>query len=260
MYDKLNVEYGIVLPEVNPEGCRFISTNEEIMAVVAKYPNRFGWFMNIDPRAMYNNDKNDFSMLLDFYMSHGAKGIGEISANIYFDDPRAMNLFAQAEERGLPIIFHIGVMGNDYGLVDDLGLPRLEKVLKTFPKLKVLGHSQKFWSEISADVTEETRNTYPTGKVIPGRLIEMLENCPNLCCDISAGSGLNALTRDEEFGCAFIEKYQDRIYYGTDICSPNNVVRHGEWLDSMMLQGKISETAYRKVCRENAIKLLDLKL
>ena len=31
------------------------------------------------------------------------------------------------------------------------------------------------------------------------------------------------------------------------------------WLDDMLAQGNISETAYRKVCRENALKLLDIR-
>jgi predicted TIM-barrel fold metal-dependent hydrolase len=30
------------------------------------------------------------------------------------------------------------------------------------------------------------------------------------------------------------------------------------WLDEMFAQGNISETAYRKVCRENALKLLGI--
>ena len=49
------------------------------------------------------------------------------------------------------MIFHFGGASGDYGVVDEFGLPRLEYVLDRFPALKVLGHSQRFWSLISGD-------------------------------------------------------------------------------------------------------------
>jgi predicted TIM-barrel fold metal-dependent hydrolase len=158
----------------------------------------------------------------------------------------------------MPVLFHIGPqVGGCYGIVDDLGLPRLEKMLKKFPGLQFIGHSQPFWAEIGADATEANRNSYPTGKVVPGRLIELFELYPNLYGDMSAGSGFNAVARDPEFGYAFIEKYQDRLYFGTDICAPENDMQLSFWLDEAVQNKKISQTAYEKVCRGNALKLLE---
>ena len=34
--------------------------------------------------------------------------------------------------------------------------------------------------------------------------------------DLSAGSGLNAFTRDEEHAREFIERHQDKLLYGSD--------------------------------------------
>ena len=258
MYDELNIEYGVLLPEIAPECGQRLSSNEEIMEVVSRCPDRFGWFMNIDPRALSNSPDTDFSPLMDYYKSKGAKGLGEMCCSLAFDDPRSMNLYAQCEKKELPVIFHIGFPERDYGMIDDLGLPRLETVLRTFPKLRILGHSQKFWAEISGGLTAEERGGYPTVPVRPGgRLVELMDKYPNLCCDISAGSGFNALSRDPRFGCEFLERYQDRVFFGTDICRPGQIVHQGEWLDEMVQTGGISYLCYEKVCRENANRLLN---
>ena len=136
-------------------------------------------------------------------------------------------------------------------------------MLAKHPKLKLVGHSQCFWSEISADVTKETRGNYPTGKVIPGRIVELMRNYENLYCDLSAGSGANALMRDPEFAYKFLEEFQDRIYYGADICIAecynNLLTKTPSFLDDAMLNGKISNTTYKKICRENALRLLGEK-
>lgn len=261
MYDRMNIQYGNILPETANEGSSYVSTNEEVIRVVRKHPDRFGFFMSLDPRALHNSPDTNFDFLMDYYKRQGAKGAGEMCCNVWFDDPRAMNFFSYCEKHELPVIFHIGAPQNDYGMIDELGLPHLEKVLQTFPKLTILGHSQKFWAHISGDCDESVWNGYPTGKIKPGgRLIELLDKYPNLCCDISAGSGYNALTRDEKFGCEFIERYQDRVFFGTDICDPCNNMRHGEWLDAQVTAGNISYKAYEKVARRNALGLLKLDL
>jgi predicted TIM-barrel fold metal-dependent hydrolase len=133
------------------------------------------------------------------YKEMGAKGIGEVTASIYMDDPRADNLFGCCAELDMPVTIHVSIEPDSYGIADDLGLPRLEKILKKYPKLKLLGHSQVFWSEISADNNEDIRNTYPTGKVTEGRVAQLLRAYPNLYCDLSAGSGANAFMRDPKF-------------------------------------------------------------
>jgi len=39
---------------------------------------------------------------------------------------------------------------------------------------------------------------------------------PNLYADLSAGSGYNALTRDEEFTIGFLERNSKQILFGSD--------------------------------------------
>jgi len=159
----------------------------------------------------------------------------------------------------MPVIIHIAPkQGDYYGIVDDLGLPRIEKLLKKYPNLKLIGHSQCFWSEIDKNVTNENKSGYPGGKVKAGRIVELMREYSNLYCDLSAGSGYNALSRDPEFAYRFIEEFSDRLMFGTDICSPSNVMLLSGWLDQAFADGYISESNYNKISRENAIRILKL--
>lgn len=258
MYEKLGIEKGVLLPEVNPECSTCIQSNEEIIEIVNRYPERFYWFCNIDPRAGSNSPGTNLSYYIQYYKDLGAKGVGELCCNLYFDDPLVENLFYHCEKTGMPVIFHIGPqIGNCYGLVDDLGLGRLEKELAKFPGLKFIGHSQPFWAEIGSDADNRNREGYPSGKVNPGRVVGLMRKYPNLYGDLSAGSGFNALTRDPEFGYAFIEEFKDRLLFGTDICSPENDIKLSAWLDEALKNGKISAGAYEKVCRSNTLKMLE---
>lgn len=167
------------------------------------------------------------------------------------------NLFYYVEKAQLLLIFHIGNMGNDYGLVNEPDLPRLEVELQKFPNLTFLGHSPNFWAEISGEIGN--RDGYPTGKVKPGsRIVELMRKYPNLCGDLSAGNGENAITRDPEFGYKFLEEFQDKLYFGTDICSPHDNMRLTCFLDDAVTNGHISQECYNKICRDNAHKLLKM--
>ncbi|MBQ8402359.1 MAG: amidohydrolase family protein [Clostridia bacterium] len=261
MYDQIGVEKGVILPNITVETDFHISSNYEIKNIVDKYPDRFAWFCNLDARQGSNSPDTDFTPYLQVCKENGAKGVGEVCTNLYFDDPLMLNLFRHCEKNDMPLIFHIGRMGGDYGIVDDPGLPHLEKALQACPDLLFLGHSQKFWAEISGDLDPSQRGGYPQGKVFPGgRVVEMMRKYPNLCGDLSAGSGYNAVSRDPEFGYAFMEEFQDRLYYGTDICDPNNItnpmLKLAAFLDEGMLSGRLSYDAYYKISRGNAEKLL----
>ncbi len=265
IYDKIGVERGVLLPELFMECSYDTGSNRETEEIVSLYPDRFSWFCGIDPRQGNNAPDTDFGHFLSYYKSRGACGVGELCASLPFDHPYMMNLFSHCEAHDMPVIFHIGAAGGwDYGIIDDLGLPRMETVLKTFPRLRLIGHSQKFWSHISGDVTQDNWNGYPTGKIVPGgRVVSLMRQYPNLSCDLSAGSGYNAVTRDPAFIYAFFEEFADRIFYGTDICSPRNadspMLRLASFLDESMEAGHISYETYYKISRGNAEQLLHLK-
>lgn len=261
-YDKLNIEKGVLLPIVSPEGNSVILSNESTKTVADKYPDKFFWFCNLDPRQDCNDKNADLGYYIEHYKKLGAKGVGEITSNVYADDHKMDNLFEHCEKAKMPVTIHISpALGSGYGIVDEIGLPRIEKMLKKHPDLIILGHSQPFWAEMSADITAATRNDYPTGKVTDGRIAQLMREYGNLYCDISATSGANAFMRDPDYAARFIEEFSDRILYGCDICGTHNtfMFEFDEWLDTMVDKGMISLQNYKKIVRENALKILGLK-
>ena len=259
IHEKLNVETGVLLPITTQEShCATIS-NEAVAYVANKYPDKFMWFCSVDPRQGKCNAKSDLGYIINQYKEMGACGVGELGTQMYADDPMVQNLFHYCEELSMPVLIHMAPQfGNTYGLVDDQGLPRLEKMLKMHPDLKLIGHSAAFWSEISSDIINSERNGYPKGKVKEGRVAELMREYGNLYCDLSAGSGANAMMRDPEYAAKFITEFSDRICYGTDVCSSKQTFQYefDDFLAGMMSDGMISPDAYEKVVRLNALKLL----
>lgn len=259
-YDKLGIEKGILLPGVNPE-CAYVPQSNEEVLEIAESTGRFVPFCNIDPRALCNSPWAPLGDILKYYRDKGCKGIGEVCANIPFMDALVQNLFKGAEEAGLPLTFHISPsIGWNYGLYDDPGLPQLEMSLQRFPKLKFFGHSQAFWSEIARMETPGERTGYPTAPVKEeGVVPKLMRKYPNLYGDLSAGSGCNALKRDRKYAVAFLNEFQDRLMFGTDICAPGTPTPLIDFLLDLKNTGAVSENVFNKVARENAIRILDLK-
>lgn len=262
VHDKLNVDMGVILPCISPEGIWKNGSNAVAKALCEKNPGRFSWFCNIDPRMGGNTTTTDFTRVLMFYKDLGAKGVGELTSNVYADDPKMDNMFYHCAECDMPVLIHISPKpGNGYGIVDDLGLPRIEKMLKKYPKLRIIGHSAAFWSEISSDNSEKTRNGYPEGKVSEGRIAKLMREYGNLYCDLSAGSGSRAMMRDPEYAAKFLTEFSDRIYYGTDVCFVDQTFqyRFDEFLTSLVANNMITNETYEKIIRKNAAKLLGIK-
>lgn len=261
-YDELGIERGCLLPGCNPE-CSYIpQSNEEALELAEKYSGRFIPFCNVDPRAMTNSWKAPLDKLLEYYRDKGCRGIGEVCANLPILDPKVQNLFRCAEIAGLPLTFHLSpYVGYSYGLVDDSGLPQLEESLKRFPKLKFFGHSQTFWAEISTIRIVDDRFGYPTGEVTEGAIPQLMRKYPNLYGDLSAGSGCNALKRDRPYAIKFLDEFQNRLFFGTDICQPTMPTLRplAEFLLDLRKNGEISETVFQKVARGNAIRVLELE-
>lgn len=264
-HKEIGIDHGVVLPIIGPENTCATQTVDEVLDMARESDGHFIPFMNLDPRMMYNSPTADLSFIIEHYKAKGCKGIGELTVNMSFTDPRCLNLFAAAEKNELPVTIHVATReGNTYGLIDDLGLPRLEYVLNKFPGLKILGHSQTFWAHISADVNLNNWEGYPSGSVVKtGRITELMRKYDNLQGDLSAGSGLNSMLRDKSFAYEFIDEFQDRLYYGTDLCQPKNKQSSlffglRDFLNESLAEKHISKDAYEKITHLNAERLLGL--
>jgi len=262
MMDAAGIDMAVIQTTLNPEYRYTMVSPEETLEICALYPDRLIPFCNMDPRYLTNSPAADFTPLLEAYKELGCKGVGECIPNLPFADPLCMNFFKHIEASGLPLTFHVAPQaGGCYGFIDDVGLQGLEKVLAAFPELTFLGHSQPFWAEISTDVIQDgKRVAYPKGPVTPGRIVELMRRYSNLHGDLSAGSGFNAISRDPEFGYAFMDEFQDRLHWGTDIASPVQDLPIVEYFRKLRNETLISADVHEKIAWRNTNRVLGLGL
>jgi predicted TIM-barrel fold metal-dependent hydrolase len=267
--DEEGIDAAVLLPVyASPEAIYPSFILEEHMSVrdqvlrAAQYRGRILPFGNLDPRWAGNSPNGDFSAYLDWFASQHCLGIGEITANMPLDDERVINLFRQIGVRGWPVVMHVTGFGlGSYGLQDEPGAPRLERLLRACPDTPIVGHGPGFWAEIGPLPEAAAKSGYPTGPISQeGALPRLLRECPNLYADISAHSGYNALTRDQGYGPQFLEEFQDRLLFGTDVCFSGEAGRmpHLGYLRRLLGEGSLSTEAFEKITGANAIRLLRL--
>jgi len=259
-YDELGIEKGALLPLIGPEEY-LPQSNEDIIDMCEASGGRFFPFCNIDPRGMNNSPDAPLDRWLLHYKDRGCKGIGEVMPNIPFNDPRSHNLFKHVQSVGFPLIFDISHrIGGRYGFYDDVGLPQLEEVLQKFPKLIILGHGPAFWAEMGQLETPLDRADYPKYPIKEeGVVPKFFRRYPNMYGDLSAGSGYNALARDPDYAVQFLNEFQDKLLYGTDICRAEADIPLPGFLLDLRDKGKIGGEVFNRIARENAVKLLGLE-
>jgi len=264
----MDISKSVLLPTA-PQGILDLGFPEEVLKNMSmpldsqaayelcqKYPDNYAWMCNT-----YLDGTDAPYAELKKYKEMGACGVGEFAQRLRFDDPKMEQLFGWLEELDMPFLFHMSPDGITYGVVDEPGLPLLEGALQKFPKLKFIGHSQPFWFEIGTypqNLTAQERNVYPSGKVTPGRLPYLLEKYENLYGDLSADSAGNAIMRDPDYGLEFMNKFQDKLMYGSDTPSAYFHYPLGAYLDSLLHQLKMSPEVYTKICCTNAKRILGI--
>lgn len=260
MFEDHDVTAGLLLPLIHYEIVPYVQKIKEIKETAEKYPDKFIYFMSMDPRMFYNNPKADFSRFIEYHLERGARGVGEMCANLPWEHPLMDNMLFYINKYKLPLTIHISPTPYYvYGIYDDYNLSGLERVLDKYPDIKFFGHSAEFWSRISGDTQYRG---YPTGPVEEGGpVVRLLETYPHLYGDVSAGSGLNAMMRDKKFTAKFMEKFQDQLMFGLDFCSvvPKEEMTLSKFIDQLRDEGAISQTVYDKFCWDNAAKNLGFK-
>ena len=219
--------------------------NETVLAVARQFPKEFSFGVN------EVTDLPEANVEINKYLDLGAIIIGEQKFTVECDSPESQKLYALATEHNVPILLHF-----QHGTYN-LGFERFHKMLEKFPKTVFIGHAQTWWANIDKNHTDQN-NLYPKGKVVAGGLTEKyLADYPNMFADMSAGSGLNSLLRDEDHTRGFLERHQNKILYGSDC---NDAVGSGAKCQGSQTIAAIrrlspNKAIERKILYENAKKL-----
>lgn len=250
IYDNAGIALGVLMPLVSPEFQSYLITSEDAWFMSRSSHGRLKWCCNIDPRMEGFTEKTDFSRLLMHYKSRGAIGVGELTTKVALDDPAMDNLLYHCGECDMPVTIHwSNPKAKGYGVYGGENMTLLEKALKKYPKLTVIGHSVPFWDTI---YEKDGRR----------RLEQLMKECPNLYCDTSANSGYNAASRNTPYYYEFLNTFQDRILFGLDICYVGEELykKTIKFFDDALAGNMISREVYDKVNYLNAVKLYKLHL
>lgn len=245
--------------EWDPEYCHVIPDPAEggpisfsrCRAFCEKAPDRFIPGFAPDPRRPDAVDRLAFAV-----DAWGVRVCGELKLRMMYDNPDALRMYRFCGEKGLPVLVHL-----DYEFETGKKYPRpswwygggitaFERAVAACPETVFIGHAPGFWAHISGDDRCD-KEAYPKGPVLPGgKITGMLERYPNLYCDMSAGSGCNALSRDPDFTREFLVRWQDRVLYGRDYFDN----RHQELLETLGLPKEVLD----KIYAGNALRLVPL--
>ena len=229
-------------------------TFNDVVDAIERYPDRFVPGFAIDPRRPQAIDRLRHAVEV-----YGVRVYGEMKLRMMYDNLDLIEMYRECGKLGLPVHFHLEIEMPNPGGVSVGGGPRpywfggefdvVERFLAKCPDTNFLGHAPGFWREISGDA--HRNEMYPKGPVTPGgRLPDVMERFPNLYCDIAAGSGLTALSRDPEYAKHFIERFQDRVVFGRDYWDD----AHLKFLAGLGL----SRDVLTKVLSGNALRLVPL--
>ncbi len=190
---------------------------------------------------------------IEKYLKLGAKLIAEQKFGVQCDSSESERLYALAADYGVPILLHF-----QEGTYNS-GFQRLPAMLKKFAMTTFIMHAQTTWANIDANY--DWKSLYPTGPVAKGGLTsKYLADYPNCFADMSAGSGLNSLLRDEEHTRWFLAQHQDKILYGSDCADTlgRGPGCQGAGTIAALRKYAASKAVERKILFENSKKLFRL--
>ena len=232
-------------------------------AAAAMPAGRFTRFTSV------NATRPDATDVLRQAAKAGTHGFGEMKSQVAADSPEMRRIYELATELGLPVLLHFqeASQAQSPGTFNT-GIDRLPALLKQHSRTIFIGHSNSFWANISAEVSDPN---YPSDAVKPGGLTDrMLTEFPNLYGDLSATSGRNALARSPTFSAGFLSRHQDKLMFGSD-CGCQDGQGAGQTNPHPLVAGKCvaretltalkrltSPEVFRKITWQNATRLLKL--
>jgi predicted TIM-barrel fold metal-dependent hydrolase len=201
-------EMGVTTTILLPAGSKYglaadAGGNDTVVAIARQLPRQYCFFSNELP------DIPETRRVLEKYLKMGALGIGEQKFPVEADSTHIELVAKIAEEHRVPVLLHFEHKKYNFGIEN------FHKVVERHPKVNFIGHAQTWWANIDKKCDQVTM--YPLGPVTPGGISErLLTDYPNVWGDMSAGSGLNSMTRDEDHAREFLQRHQDRLLFGSD--------------------------------------------
>lgn len=259
---------------------------DRIAAVFGKYPERFELWCALD---LTGYDKPGFGPAtiaeIERCVKLGARGVGEIHDKgnglpgtnlMHIDDPRMDPILEKLADLKLPLNFHCGdprwmyePMDAHNDLLFESYFFRLDNRSKDVPDLAgivaTLDRALKKHPRTTIIACHFMNQTYDLDQ-----LGKMLDKYPNLYADVSQReSYVAAIPR---FAKQFMEKYADRLLYGTDqgysLSMYRNTFHIWETLDEHFYAWDVSNTPWplsglglsdatlKKFYRDNALRIL----
>ena len=189
---------------------------------------------------------------IERYLERGAVLIAEQKFGVDCDSREMQRIYELAQAHGVPVLMHWQFEMYNYGF------ERFHTMLEKYPKVNFLGHAQTWWANIDRNHHDQTV-LYPKGPVTPGGLTDRyLRDYANMYGDLSAGSGHNALTRDEDFTRDFLTRHQDKLLFGSD-CSDHEGAGPkciGAQTIAVIRRLAASKAIERKLLYENARRVI----
>jgi predicted TIM-barrel fold metal-dependent hydrolase len=221
--------------------------NESVQKLAARDPQRFVFFANELP------DIPETKTVIERCRKAGAIGIGEQKFHVECDS-KYMQLIADiARDYQVPVLMHF--QHETY----NLGFERFHTMLEKYPAVNFIGHAQTWWANIDKNCQQAI--LYPKGPVTPGGITDrLLSTYPNIYGDLSAGSGLNALLRDESNARDFLKRHQDKLLYGSDCDDLDGAGKKCSGAQQIAAVRRLApdQTAVRKMLYGNAARLLKI--
>jgi predicted TIM-barrel fold metal-dependent hydrolase len=223
--------------------------NDTVVAIARQHRREYLFFANELP------DIPEARAVLEKYLKMGAIGIGEQKFPVEADSKHIDLMASIAEEHRVPVLLHFE--HEHY----NLGIQNFHKILDRHPRVNFIGHAQTWWGNI--DKNHDQTVMYPKTPVTPGGITDrLLSDYPNMYGDMSAGSGLNSMLRDEEKARDFLKRHQDKLLFGSD-CNDrqaNGPDCLGSKIITAIRRLAPDKKAERKILCDNAVRVLKIRL
>ena len=220
--------------------------NDTVVALAKAHPHEYVFFANELP---------DIPKTKTCHRTSTACRERSVSASRNFTSSatrQSMQLVADiAKDHAVPVLMHF--QHNTY----NMGIERFYKMFEKYPTVNFIGHAQTCWGNIDKNHNQSTM--YPKGPVVPGGITDrLLSDYPNMYGDLSAGSGLNALFRDEDHAREFLKRHQGKLLYGSDCDDKPGSGKPCSGLQQLAAVRRLApdSSAIRKMLYENAARLM----